>query len=85
MGDTENEVYWDENGWLFIILFYLFYFILFYFILFYFILFYFILLFRDTPMEYGGSQARDQVSAIATGLHHSHSNKGSEPHLRPTL
>ena len=36
------------------------------------------------PMAYGGSQARGQIRAIVTGLHHSHRNVGSEPHLRPT-
>ena len=39
--------------------------------------------FRDTLSAYGGSQARDQIRAIAAGLHHSHSNVGSEPCLRP--
>ena len=35
--------------------------------------------------EYGKqSQARGQIRAIAAGLHHSHSNAGSEPHLLPT-
>ena len=33
---------------------------------------------------YGGSQARGPVGAVAAGLHHSHSNVGSEPRLRPT-
>ena len=36
------------------------------------------------PMAYGGSQARGPVGAIAIGLHQSHSNAGSEPHLQPT-
>ena len=38
------------------------------------------------PAVYGGSQARGQIGAIATGLRHthSHSNVGSEPHLQPT-
>ena len=35
-------------------------------------------------MAYGGSQARDQIGAVATGLYHSHSNSGSEPRLRST-
>ena len=35
------------------------------------------------PMAYGGSQARDLIETIATGLYHSHSNARSEPHLRP--
>ena len=34
-------------------------------------------------MAYGGSQARVQIGAVATGLYHSHSNARSEPHLRP--
>ena len=33
---------------------------------------------------YGGSQARGQIRATASGLHHSDSNTGSKPHLRPT-
>ena len=41
-------------------------------------------LFRVVPMACGGSQASGQIRAVATGLHHSHSNAGSEPHLRPT-
>ena len=35
-------------------------------------------------MEYEISQARGQIGAVATGLHHSHSNAGSESHLQPT-
>ena len=35
-------------------------------------------------VAYGGSQARGRIAAIAAGLHHSHRNLGSEPHLRPT-
>ena len=35
-------------------------------------------------MAYGGSQARGQTRAVAAGLHHSHSNMGSKPRLRPT-
>ena len=41
-------------------------------------------LFRATPTAYGSSQARGLIGAAASGLHHSHSNMGSEPHLRPT-
>ena len=37
-----------------------------------------------TPAAYGGSQARGRIRATAAGLHHSHSNTGSEPHLQPT-
>ena len=29
------------------------------------------------PMAYGGSQARDLIETVATGLRHSHSNAGS--------
>uniref|UniRef100_A0A8D2BNR0 Heparan-alpha-glucosaminide N-acetyltransferase n=1 Tax=Sus scrofa TaxID=9823 RepID=A0A8D2BNR0_PIG len=39
------------------------------------------LLFRATPATYGSSQARGQIRAAAAGLHHSHSNTGSEPDL----
>ena len=35
-------------------------------------------------MAYGGSQARDQIGAIAAGLRHRHSNARSEPRLQPT-
>ena len=35
-------------------------------------------------MAYGSSQARGQIQAIAAGLHHSHSNDGSELRLQPT-
>ena len=50
-----------------------------YFILFYFIYFCFL---RDTPMAYGGSQARGQIGAVTAGL--CHSNARSELHLQPT-
>ena len=33
------------------------------------------------PAAHGGSQARGQMGAVAAGLHHSHNNLGSEPHL----
>ena len=36
------------------------------------------------PAAYGGSQARGQIGAAATSLHHSHSNARSELHLQPT-
>ena len=39
--------------------------------------FFFFCLFRATPTAYGGSQARGQIGAAATGLRHSHSNAGS--------
>ena len=35
-------------------------------------------------MAHGGSQARGLIGAVAAGLHHSHSNVGSEPGLRLT-
>ena len=43
------------------------------------------LLFRTALEAYGGSQARGRIGAVAAGLHHSHSNAGSEPCLRPIL
>ena len=39
---------------------------------------------RAAPAAYGGSQARGLIEAVATGLHHSHNNAGSKPHLKPT-
>ena len=36
------------------------------------------------PMAHGGSQTRGRIGAVATGLHHSHSDVGSELCLRPT-
>ena len=50
-----------------------------------FIIYLFIYLFRTIPMAYGGSQARGRIRAAGAGLHHSHSNARSEPHLQPTL
>ena len=41
-------------------------------------------LFRAAPTAYGSSQTRGQIGAAAAGLHHSHSNARSEPHLQPT-
>ena len=35
-------------------------------------------------MEYGGSQAKGQIRAVATDLHHSHSTAGTELGLQPT-
>ena len=40
--------------------------------------------FRAAPAAYGGSQARGQIRGVADGLHPSHTNTGSEPHLQPT-
>ena len=55
------------------------------FIYFYFYLFFVFLLFLwAAPAAHGGSQARGQIGAVATSLHQSHSNVGSEPRLQPT-
>ena len=41
-------------------------------------------LFRATPTAYGGSWSRGQIGAVATNLHHSHSNEVSlTPWVRP--
>ena len=56
--------------------------IIFYFYLF--IFFVFLLFLWVAPAAYGGSQARGQIGAVATGLRQSHSNAGSEPRLQPT-
>ena len=45
--------------------------------------FFFFFPFRAAPPAFGSSQARGQIRATATGLHHSHSNSGSELYLRP--
>ena len=44
----------------------------------------FFCLFRAIPKAYGSSQARVESGAVATGLHHSHSNGRSGLHLQPT-
>ena len=36
--------------------------------------------FGAASMAYGGSQAREQIGAVATSLHHSRSNEGSDLH-----
>ena len=41
--------------------------------------------FRDEPMAYGISQARDWIRPAAASLYHSHSNTRSEPRPWPTL
>ena len=46
--------------------------------------FVFLLFLWAAPAAYGGSQARGLIGAVAASLHHSHSNSGSEPRLRPT-
>jgi len=43
-----------------------------------------LLFFRASPKAYGGSYARGQIRSVDAGLHHSHSNTGSEPYLQPT-
>ena len=48
------------------------------------IYYYYYFLFRAASAAYGGSQARGQIRATAATLHHSHSNVGLEPNLRPT-
>ena len=47
-------------------------------------MFFFFLSFRATPAAHGGSQARGRIGATRAGLHHIHSNAGSELCLRPT-
>ena len=54
------------------------------FIYFLFIFIFIFLVFLPFPVAYGGSQARNPNRAVAAGLCQSHSNVGSEPHLRPT-
>ena len=46
--------------------------------------FMFCFLFRAAPTAHGGSQARGLIEVTAAGLHHSHSNAGSELCLQPT-
>ena len=43
--------------------------------------FFFFLLSPTAPVAYGNSWARGQIRAATAGLHHSHGNIGSEPHL----
>ena len=50
----------------------------------FFVLFCFVVISWAAPTAYGGSQARGLIGAAAAGLHHSHSNVGSELRLRPT-
>ena len=47
-------------------------------------LFFVFSLFRAASAAYGGSQARGLIGAVATSLHHSHSNVRSKPRLWPT-
>ena len=48
------------------------------------LVFFFSVFSRAAPTAYRGSQARGLIGAVAANLHHSHSNAGSEPRLRPT-
>ena len=41
-------------------------------------------LFTAAPKANGSSQSRSRIRATAAGLHHSHSNVASEPHLQLT-
>ena len=41
----------------------------------------FLFLFRAAPVAHGHSQTRGGIRVVTTGLHHSHSNAGSEPCL----
>ena len=44
-----------------------------------FVLFYFCFcLFRAAPKAFGSFQARSRIGAVASGIHHSHSNMGSQ-------
>ena len=47
-------------------------------------LFIYFCLFMAAPEACGSSQARGRIGSVAAGLHHSHSNTGSEPCLWPT-
>ena len=51
--------------------------------IFFFFFFFFFGLFMATGVAYGRSQARGQIRVPPAGLHHSHSNVGSELHLKP--
>ena len=43
---------------------------------------FFICLFRAAPAADGDAQARGRIRAVVSGLHHSHSNTRSKPHLQ---
>ena len=47
------------------------------------LLFVFLPFLGPLPEAYGSSQAGGPIGAVATGLRQSHSNAGSELHLRP--
>ena len=55
-------------------------FLFFFFPIFILLFIYFFILGPNMP-ACGGSQVRGRIRAAAAGLHHSHSNTGSEPHL----
>ena len=57
----------------------------FHFILFDFLFFFFFSFLAGTPTAYGSSQPRGRITAIAPGLHYSHSNAGSEPPLESSV
>ena len=48
------------------------------------LLFCFVLFFRAIPVAQGSSLVRGRIRSTAVGLCHSHSNMGSQPHLRLT-
>ena len=48
-----------------------------------FLFFFFFVFSRAAPSAYGSSQARGLIGALATGLHQSYSNAGSELRLQP--
>ena len=50
----------------------------------YYLFIYLFLFLRATPAACGSSQARSQIGAPASSLHHRHSSVGSEPRLWPT-
>ena len=52
--------------------------------IFYLFIIYLFCLLRFAPTAYGGSRVRGLISAVATGLRHSHSHAKSELHLQPT-
>ena len=54
------------------------------FYLIYLFIYYLFSLFRAAPGAHVGSQARGRIGVAVAGLHQSHSNMGSEPHLQPT-
>ena len=53
-----------------------------FFFFFFFCLLSFFFFFSVVPAAYGGFQARGLIGPVAAGLHQSHSNEGSELHLR---